>query len=303
MVTSFFFLMRAYFIKFLLSAVDLSGRWFLRTQKLPSIGEIKKNLAYGGHKNQSVDLLLPASNTNQPGIIYVHGGGWLVGHKDSYHNLCVQWAALGHPVVNVNYRLGPRFHYREQVADINQAIRYAHKLFQEHGFVSDQLILIGDSAGAHLVSWYATAAHKPQLAAWAGLENLISPESIRALVLIYGAYNLETTYHSGFKFIKTFYTSLLGTQPSPQEIVNLSPLHQIQKTFPPAFIFALESDKLYAESLALIQKLESLNLSYEKLLVPKGQYAVDWHGLINFEIPFAQDAMQAIQNYLNRIRT
>jgi len=294
----FAFFICANLVKLFLTASDLFGRFFLWIQKYPPVGEFKKDLSYGENSAQKADLLLPKNKTDKPGIIYIHGGGWLVGDKASYNNMCAQWVQDGHPIVNINYRLGPRFHYPEQISDINSAIKFAQNLFREHGFNADQLILAGDSAGAHLACWYAAALNKPELAAWAKLETPIPAEMVRCLLLIYGAYDLEKTYHSGFRFIKTFYASLLGTNPTQEEIFNLSPLHQLNKKFPPAFIFGLENDALYGETLALIDKLDSLHLSHQDCLVKKGQYKVDWHGFINHKTPFAEDAMQAMRRYL-----
>jgi acetyl esterase/lipase len=292
--------LRAGVLKFFLNAADFSGRLFIYNREMPAIGEHQNNIPYGDHPNQKVDLLLPRVVSCKPGIVYVHGGGWLIGNKASYRRVCAQWAARGFPVVNVNYRLGPAFTYRDQVSDINQAIKLAQQLFNDNGFSSDNLVLAGDSAGAHLTSWYTTVTRKPELASWAGIQNTISAEAIRALILIYGAYDLETSLTSGFAFIKTFYHAFLGKNPSKQEIDHLSPLRHIQADFPRTFVFALESDALVNESFQLIKKFELLGVPHQPMVFTREEYPYARHGLINvYTMSFAQHAMREMIKFLN----
>ncbi len=294
------FNLRAVILKIFLNTADLSGRLFFYNKNMPAIGRHKNDIPYGEHPAQKVDLLLPRQISAKPCIVYVHGGGWLIGNKASYRRVCAQWAAAGYPVVNVNYRLGPNFTYRDQVSDVDQAIKLAQRLFKENGFSSDHLILAGDSAGAHLTSWYAAATRKPELASWAGITYPIPPEVIQALVLIYGAYDLETTLTSGFRFVKTFYHALLGEHPTEEEVHNLSPLHHIQADFPRSFVFGLESDALVHESLVLIKKLEALGVPHQPMVFTREEYPYARHGLINiYTMSFAQHAMREIIKFLN----
>lgn len=304
------FTLRAAILKFFLNTADLSGRLFLYNREMPAIGSHQNNIPYGDnipygeHPKQKVDLLLPRQISTKPGIVYVHGGGWLMGDKASYRRVCAQWAAAGYPVVNVNYRLGPHFGYRDQVSDIDQAIKLAQRLFKENGFAADNLVLAGDSAGAHLTSWYTTATRKPELAAWAGIPNPIPPETIRALILIYGAYDLETARSSGFPFVKTFYHAFLGEHPTEQEVHHLSPLHHLQADFPRSFVFGLESDALVNESLRLIKKLEMLGVPHQPMIFTREEYPSARHGLINvYSMPFAQHAMREMIKFLNSLPT
>ncbi len=297
-----FFTLRANMLKFFLNTADLVGRQGIYHREMPAIGSHQNKIPYGNHPNQKVDLLLPRQISTKPGIVYVHGGGWLVGDKASYRRVCAQWAAAGFPVVNVNYRLGPRFGYRDQISDIDQAIKLAQRLFNENGFTADNLVLAGDSAGAHLTSWYAAATRKPELAAWAGIPEVLPAPTIRALVLIYGAYDLETARASGFAFIKTFYRAFLGENPTPQEIHNLSPLHQLTADFPRSFVFGLESDALVNESLRLIKTLETLGVPHQPMIFTREEYPSARHGLINvYTMPFAQHAMREMIKFLNSL--
>ena len=294
--------LRAKILKFFLNTADFSGRQFIYNREMPLIGKDQNNIPYGDHVNQKVDLLLPRAVNPKPGIVYVHGGGWLIGNKASYRRVCASWAAEGFPVVNVNYRLGPDFTYRDQVSDIDQAIKLAQRLFEENGFSADNLVLAGDSAGAHLTSWYATVTRKPELASWVGIHNPISAKAIRALILIYGVYDLETAKTSGFKFIKTFYHAFFGNNPSKQEVNYLSPLHHIEADFPRAFVFALESDALVNESLQLIKKLETLGVPYQPMIFTREEYPYARHGLINvYTMSFAKHVMREMIKFLNSL--
>ena len=43
---------------------------------------VTKNLAYGKHPRQMLDVYRPAGTTSAPVLVYVHGGGYVGGNKD-----------------------------------------------------------------------------------------------------------------------------------------------------------------------------------------------------------------------------
>ena len=152
----------AYLIKLALNPIDVLGRMFTFNNEMPKGSRIEKDIAYGQHRLQRYDLILPDKpNPNAPVIAYIHGGGWVVGHKNGFRRMGAVWARLGFPVININYRLGPRHNWRAQTHDIHNAIQHAQARLAKSEGHSQPLILAGDSAGAHLSSWYAAAAHNP----------------------------------------------------------------------------------------------------------------------------------------------
>jgi acetyl esterase len=93
----------------------------------------------------------------RPTIVYLHGGGWVVGDLDTHlghaRRLCVQADAV---VVSVAYRLAPEHRFPAAFEDAYAAVRWAAEQRKSLGG-SDQLVAAGDSAGAQLAASSAIA--------------------------------------------------------------------------------------------------------------------------------------------------
>lgn len=87
------------------------GAWVDRHSKpqLPPGTRLLRDVAYGSHPLQRMDVYLPAGVRAATAILLVHGGGWSRGdkaHARLVHSKVVRWLAQG-VVVSVNYRLLP----------------------------------------------------------------------------------------------------------------------------------------------------------------------------------------------------
>jgi len=82
-------------------------------------------------------------------VVYVHGGGWVVGTLDTYDPLCRSLALLaGATVVSVDYDLAPEARHPRQAEQVEAVLR---------ALAGDgPLALAGDSVGAHLGALAAT---------------------------------------------------------------------------------------------------------------------------------------------------
>lgn len=92
-----------------------------------------------------------------PGIlVMVHGGGWkdCDNRRKSSESIAELWAAAaGVAVFNVEYRLlGEGGAFPENLRDVHCALRFARKDAVRHGIDGSRMVLMGDSAGAHLVA-------------------------------------------------------------------------------------------------------------------------------------------------------
>lgn len=131
-----------------------------------------RNLAYGADAAQKIDVYVPPSAKGAPVLFMVHGGGWRIGDKDSrgvVDNKLRQWSAQGFIFISVNYRMLPAAAPLEQAADVARALAYAQKHAREWGADPAKFVLMGHSAGAHLV---ALVTSSPQLLAIAPAKPL-----------------------------------------------------------------------------------------------------------------------------------
>ncbi len=89
-----------------------------------------------------------------PVLLFFHGGGFVIGNFQSYSNVCATLAAqTGWKVVSVDYRLAPEHKFPAGVEDCyavtQEILRHCEDWFQVS---PEQVVLIGDSAGATLAS-------------------------------------------------------------------------------------------------------------------------------------------------------
>ncbi|MEV3904326.1 alpha/beta hydrolase [Mycobacterium sp. NPDC050551] len=99
------------------------------------------------------------SSARPPVLVWLHGGGWVVGDLDTYDNTARQHAAgAGAVVVSVDYRLAPEHPYPAAVDDVWAATQWAAEHAGELGADGDRLAVAGDSAGGNLAAVVAQLA-------------------------------------------------------------------------------------------------------------------------------------------------
>lgn len=125
---------------------------------LPAGTRTLRDLAYGPDVRQRIDVYLPANAAGAPLLVMVHGGGWRRGDKASagvVQNKAAHWLPRGIALVSVNYRLLPGTQPAQQARDVAAALAYVQAHAAEWGADPARVVLMGHSAGAHLVSLLA----------------------------------------------------------------------------------------------------------------------------------------------------
>lgn len=131
-----------------------------------------REIAYGTHPRQRFDVYLPAQPKHAPTIFYVHGGGWRRGDKAMRGLIEAKqrrWTAAGAIVISTNYRLVPDADPVEQARDIARAVAKAQDTVAALGGDPEGFVLMGHSAGAHLIALLAaspTMARDPGAKPW-----------------------------------------------------------------------------------------------------------------------------------------
>lgn len=122
---------------------------------LPAGSRVLRDLAYGPSPRQAIDVYLPAGATAAPLVVMVHGGAWRFGDKAESRvvdNKVARWLPRGIGVVSVNYRLLPQAGVVQQAEDVAAALAFVQRQAPEWGADPREIILMGHSAGAHLVA-------------------------------------------------------------------------------------------------------------------------------------------------------
>ncbi len=126
---------------------------------LPSGVNVISNIPYGSNNLQNFDVYYPSDVQDAPVIFMVHGGGWRRGDKTMSHvviNKVSRWVPKGFIFVSTNYRMIPDLDPIGQAKDVVMALTKAQKKIKSWGGDKNKFILMGHSAGAHLVSLIAT---------------------------------------------------------------------------------------------------------------------------------------------------
>ena len=126
-----------------------------------------ERLAYGREPKQFGDLRLPGVDRLWPLAVVVHGGAWEATYNLIHTgHLCVELAEAGIATWNVEYRS------RGDVGgmwpgagdDVAAAIEFVDELAERYPLDRERVVLVGHSAGGHLVLWGAKGAGLPVVA-------------------------------------------------------------------------------------------------------------------------------------------
>ncbi len=144
-----------------------------------------RDIPYGDHpKRQLLDVYHPADDDGPfPVILQTHGGAWVIGHKRQQGMPLVhRMVQNGYVAVSINYRLGPKYHFPDQLIDVKRAIAWTRANIADYGGDPDTIILTGGSAGGHLSALAALTPNEAEFQP--GFED--ADTSVTACMPFYG---------------------------------------------------------------------------------------------------------------------
>jgi acetyl esterase len=128
----------------------------------PEIGTVKNLSANGADGPIPLRVYRPlgvADDVQLPGLVYFHGGGWVIGDLDTHDAQCRQLTAEARiTVIAVDYRLAPEHKFPAAVDDALVATRCVARHGPELGVDTRRLAVGGDSAGGNLAAVVALLA-------------------------------------------------------------------------------------------------------------------------------------------------
>jgi acetyl esterase len=141
------------------SAAQIRENFWKLTQRLeadaPLLHEVRALPVAGGAGPLAARLYTPLASgaTSGPGLVYFHGGGFVIGDLDSHEMLCRRLAAAGPVrVLSVAYRLAPEHRFPCAVDDALAATNWALAHAAQIGFDPARVAVGGDSAGGALAT-------------------------------------------------------------------------------------------------------------------------------------------------------
>jgi acetyl esterase len=123
------------------------------------------------------------AGASSPGVLYLHGGGFVFGSPDTHDRLTRELAeGIGARVLSLHYRLAPEHPYPAGLDDCVDAARWLHAHARELGIDPRRLVIGGDSAGANLSAATILRLRDEQAAV-----------AFRGALLLYGRFSGDET--------------------------------------------------------------------------------------------------------------
>ncbi len=190
----------------------------------------------------------------RPVVLYIHGGGWVVGDRKRVYNMPQWLTSKGYVFVAMDYRKIPNTTIDGQVRDVTAAISWTRRNIRRHGGDPNRIVLMGHSAGAHLSALVAAQGKAT------GLRGII-PNDVQAYDLL--AY--ATKRGSIGAMFGTAFTN------EPKNWIKWSPATYARKTrkMPPHLI-------LYSRSQG--ERRRSISVGYANLIKGLGTRTEIFHG-------------------------
>lgn len=256
------------------------------------------DVPYGTDPAQRMDVYVPTSPTTgtnslvasavrAPVIFMVHGGGWR--HGDKAMGRVVQekvnrWVPKGFILISINYRMLPDAPVAVQERDVQAALMAAQQRAGTWGGDPNRFILMGHSAGAHLVALLnARAPQALREGAWPWLGTVSLDSAMMNVPARMRAPHLP------------LYDDAFGTDPAYW--VAMSPFHQWTAGAPPMQMVcsAQRADDPCQQSDAMARHVRNQGGRAEVL--PQD---LD-HGEINAQLGLESDYTQAVEVFMGSL--
>jgi acetyl esterase/lipase len=239
------------------------------------------NLTYRRASNVDLklDVFLPQPLTApNPTVINIHGGGWVVGTKDSEAVDVIPYLSRGFTVVNVGYRLGEVELAPAAVEDLRCALRWIVLNAEKYKFDLDRIVTTGYSAGGHLA--LTTAYLTPSAGFDAGCPTVDDkrwstgeepPMKVAAVVNWFGITDVADLLEG--PNAKHYAMEWLGALPNRKELARaVSPLSMVRPGVPPVLSIHGEADDLvpYSHAVRLHEALQKAGVANRLVTISKG---------------------------------
>ncbi len=225
---------------------------------VPVTGPIHRSLdlSVDGRRSVKGDVVQPCGKGPHPAMVFIHGGGWVMGDLDTHHQLVLRFAEQGFVVVAMDYGLAPEQPFPAGYEDAVTAVRWTLDNVARFDGDPERLVLVGDSAGANIAAGMAVSERDLP---------------IRALGLAYGVYDLEHMPTAPHVHANDFLSNLHQAYVGAENLhllkdPRVSPIHAAER-LPPAIVMVGSTDPLATEAAALAERLRQADIPHQHVVV------------------------------------
>lgn len=207
-----------------------------------------------------------------PVVIFVHGGYWTEGDKDTYGFLGRNFSKNNVVTVIPSYTLSPKANYDTMATEIAKALEWTVNNIENYKGDPKQIYLMGHSAGGHLIALIST--NPKYLKNTKAIKGVILNDAAGLDMYTYLQNNPPTTKHN----FTTTWTK------DPEQWKAASPLYFVDKNTPPFLIYIGEQTypSIKKQNTVFIEKLNTFQPNVTPIYLDKkhvpmmSQYFFPW---------------------------
>ncbi|MBA0126702.1 alpha/beta hydrolase [Haloechinothrix sp. YIM 98757] len=261
------------------------------TDAAPAVGSVRDVTVRGGDGPVGARVYRPDGEGEMPTVVYLHGGGYVVGSVDTHDLVCREICRqVGAVVVSVEYRLAPEHPFPAGLTDCVEATRWVAEHVSELGNDPARIAVAGDSAGG---TFAAVTAQELAL-------DEDGPD-LAAQLLIYPATDVSRDYPSRAAFNEGYFLDRAALELFAEAYVTdlalltdprMSPiLHPKLAQLPRTIVVTAEFDPLRDQGEAYAGELREAGVAVEER-----RFDGLIHGFLHFGpfVPAAGEAMAEI---------
>lgn len=270
--------------------------WYSWGAPAPADVSCQGPFVYGSDPRwNTLELYRPSgAGSPLPVIVSTHGGGYVYGSTKEYRPYCMTLAEQGFAVISFNYHLAPRFQFPMPLYDLNAVLHWIADHADTYGLDPQQVVLLGDSAGAQITSQYAAIAANPDYQKYFGFS--LSSCHISAVGLNCGMYD-ESKFINGQSgpawLMREYFTDDM-TRWGEQIRVRA----YLTAQYPPAYLISAPGDFLLSHCQPMAQTLQDLGVPCAYKIYGTKNTKHVFH--LNLKDPLAQQATQDEIDFFRR---
>lgn len=207
--------------------------------------------SYGANKHEVLDVIEPVAGTpEKTAVVYIHGGGWVLGQKEIYYGPLAGFAKGGRRVFNLEYPLAPRNPHPGILLSLLKALNWIKANYPQ----TTQVHVIGDSAGGNLVTMLGILTANPALLQTYFKGLVYTGPAVKSITSLYGVFDRSSVVEDKFICARAFLRAYVGKRSWKTETPIAIPFVPLDfsageiKNMPALFIAAAGKDALKRSS-------------------------------------------------------
>lgn len=231
-----------------------------------------------------------------PALLWIHGGGYVVGHAEMDHGLCETFARAAHCVVlSVDYRLAPEHPYPAAIEDCYAALKWTADHAEELNIDVNRIAIGGASAGGGLTASLAIMARDKggpaiafQMPLYPMIDDRSTSPSSHEITDHFAVWNRDRNIAGWSMYLGEHATGEVSPYAAAARETNLAGL-------PPAYTCVGQLDPFRDETIDYITRLAQAGVDVEFQLYPGCFHGFD--GMV----PDAEVSKRARQGYVQAL--